>query len=79
MAHKAKKKAKSTTTATRAAKKPNRAAAKAMTAKEPRNAVAASTAKQREKSVTEVAATHIEHNAFSLGYRIPSAWWRHAS
>ena len=79
MARRAMKKAKTKKTAMRVARSPKRAPAKMKNAKKPHKAMAANTGKPKEKSVPEVAATHIEHMAYGLGYRIPSAWWRHAS
>jgi len=79
MAHKTKKKTKAIKSTKRTVKKPKRAQAKKTKAKKPHKAIAANARQPKEKSVPEVAATHMENMAYGLGYRIPSAWWRHAS
>ena len=79
MAHEARKKANTKKTAVGAAKRPKSCRQPKKTkANEPHKAITANAEKLKEKSVPEVAATHIEHMAYGLGYRIPSAWWRHA-
>jgi hypothetical protein len=77
MARKAAKRAKTNKLSKRAGKKPKRAPVKKSNAKKPHKATGAG--KPIEKSVAAVAATHLEHMAYGLGYHIPSAWWRHAS
>jgi hypothetical protein len=62
-----------------AAKKPKRTPAKKSHAEKPNKAITASAGKSKEKSFLAVAATHLEHMAYGLGYHIPSAWWRRAS
>jgi len=63
----------------RDASKLKRAPAKRLSTKKPHVAVAAKAGKLKEKSATEVAATHLKSLPYELGHLIPSAWWRHGS
>lgn len=77
MTHKTQKKTVATKSTKNTIKKSTPASAKKMKAKGPHKAIVAKPGRPKEKSIPEVAATHMEHMAYGLGYRIPSAWWRH--
>lgn len=79
MAHKTKTRPKTKKTTKRAARKLKLATARKTKAKKPRVTIAANSKKPKERSVTEVAATHFKNLDYELGHLIPSAWWRHTA